>query len=109
MVRKWAGCWDEVRFCSKACRRALTRTDRALEAAILDLLGRRAHSATIEVSEAARAVGGDDWRALSERARRAARRLVAAGQVEITQAGRVVDPSRARGPMRVRASRGRSG
>jgi hypothetical protein len=35
-------------------------------------------------------------------ARRAARRLVAEGRVEITQSGRVVDPSTAAGPIRIR-------
>ena len=52
--------------------------------------------------EAARAVGGDDWRPLMEPARAAARRLVARGQVEITQGGRVVDGSTAKGPIRIR-------
>jgi hypothetical protein len=40
-----------------------------------------------------------------EPARRAARRLVAAGTLEITQGGRVVDPSTARGPIRLRRAR----
>ncbi len=35
----------------------------------------------------------------------AARRLVVAGLVEITQSGRVVDPSTAKGPIRVRRRR----
>ncbi|EFQ84247.1 hypothetical protein HMPREF0063_10963 [Aeromicrobium marinum DSM 15272] len=37
-----------------------------------------------------------------EPARRAARRLVEAGRVQITQAGHVVDPSTAKGPIRIR-------
>ncbi|CAN5137476.1 hypothetical protein BH11ACT3_BH11ACT3_08460 [soil metagenome] len=37
-----------------------------------------------------------------EPARRAARRLVASGDVVITQRGIVVDPSTARGPIRIR-------
>jgi hypothetical protein len=37
-----------------------------------------------------------------EPARQAARRLVARGAVEITQGGRPVDPSTAKGPIRVR-------
>ncbi|NBP17949.1 MAG: DUF3253 domain-containing protein, partial [Actinobacteria bacterium] len=49
--------------------------------------------------------GGETWRALMEPARMAARRLVERGEVQITQAGRVVDPSRAKGPIRVRRSR----
>lgn len=65
-------------------------------------------------SEVARAVAGggsstdddpEQWRALMEPARMAARRLVAAGRAEITQGGRVVDPSRATGPIRVRRPR----
>lgn len=83
----------------------MTDTDAALEQAVLDLLARRAPGATICPSEAARAVGGEQWRAQMERARAAARRLVARGQVEITQGGRVVDPSTAQGPIRVRRVR----
>ncbi|MGI5447322.1 DUF3253 domain-containing protein [Streptomyces sp. CA-243310] len=84
------------------------QTDRRLERAILELLERRAPTATICPSDAARAVyAGDDdgWRALMEPARDAARRLRAAGEVEITQAGRAVDPARARGPIRIRRTR----
>lgn len=76
-----------------------------LEAAILDLLAERASTATICPSEAARAVGGADevaWRGLMEPARAAARRLVARGDVVITQGGTVVDPDTVRGPIRVR-------
>ena len=77
--------------------------DRQLQQTILDLLAKRAAGATICPSDAARAVGtADDWRDLMEPARRAARRLVDAGDVEITQKGRVVDPSTAKGPIRIR-------
>ncbi|MFD6417076.1 DUF3253 domain-containing protein [Streptomyces sp. NPDC060194] len=79
-----------------------------LERAVLDLLARRDAGSTICPSDAARAAydGDDDgWRALMEPVRAAARRLVAAGQVEITQGGRAVDPETARGPIRIRRSR----
>jgi len=106
--KKWERNWDEVRFCSKACRsRRVTKQDEALEATILQLLADRKTAATICPSEAARSVSsGDDeeWRELMEPARRAARRLVAAGQVEITQKGKVVDPSTFKGPIRIRMS-----
>ncbi len=106
---KWARDWDAVRWCSDACRaRGVTPLDRELETSIRSLLAGRAADATICPSEAARQVGGDDetaWRALMEPARRAARRLVAAGEVEITQGGKVVDPSMAKGPIRVRRAR----
>jgi hypothetical protein len=108
--KAWARDWDQVRYCSAGCRRRKVRpVDRALETAILHLLAARAPGASICPSEAARAVavGGDDdaWRALMEPARRAARRLVAAGEVELTQRGRVVDPSTFRGPVRIRRQR----
>ncbi len=101
--KAWARNWDDVRYCSDRCRaRKVTPVDRDLEAAILDLLERRAGGATICPSEAAKAVDGDGWRDLMEPARSAARRLVAAGDVVITQRGAIVDPSTATGPIRIR-------
>lgn len=101
--KKWARDWNAVRYCSQACRRRkLGETDAALERAITDLLRQRPRGGTICPSEVARAVAPDGWRALMERTRAAARRLVAAGEVEITQRGRIVDPSTAKGPIRIR-------
>lgn len=110
--KKWERDWEQVRYCSGACRRAGIRpVDRALEEAVLRLLDARPAGATICPSEAARTVAAeqsegpadDAWRALMEPARAAARRLVIRGQVEITQGGRAVaDPSHAKGPIRVR-------
>lgn len=100
-----------MRWCSQRCRRrGVTAEDVALASAILQLLDDRPGGASICPSEAARTVAGDDpgaWRSLMEPARAAARRLVAAGEVEITQGSRVVDPSVARGPIRVRRVRRR--
>lgn len=76
--------------------------DQRLEATILELLAARAASSTICPSDAARAVGGEHWRDLMEPVRRAARRLVDAGEVVITQGGSVVDPASAKGPIRIR-------
>ncbi|PZU41759.1 MAG: hypothetical protein DI571_12535 [Arsenicicoccus sp.] len=108
--KKWERDWDQVRYCSSACRRrGVGEVDRELDAAILELLSRRARTSTICPSEAAREVGastGQEWRDLMEPARRAARRLVACGAVEILQGGRVVDPSTVRGPIRIRRSPG---
>jgi hypothetical protein len=101
-----AAVWDEVRWCSDACRRrGLRPVDGHLEIAIADLLDARPHAATICPSEAARRVDPDGWEALMEPARRAARRMVAAGTLEILQRGRVVDPSTAKGPIRLRRAR----
>lgn len=80
----------------------VTLLDRQLEQSILTLLEQRALSATICPSDAARAVGGDGWRDLMDAARGAARRLVDAGLVDVTQAGEVVDAATARGPIRIR-------
>ena len=101
--RSWATQWDEVKYCSDRCRtRKVSPVDQQLAVAIIELLERRPRSASICPSEAARAVGGDDWRPLMEPARAAARRLVAEGRVEITQGGVAVDPSTAKGPIRIR-------
>ncbi|MFF4628952.1 DUF3253 domain-containing protein [Streptomyces griseorubiginosus] len=82
--------------------------DQRLEKAIMSLLARRADTSSICPSDAARAVyEGDDegWRALMEPARRAAWRLVNDGEVEVTQGGRPVDETEARGPVRIRRAR----
>ena len=101
--KKWARSWDEVRYCSAACRSAKPNdVDVALERSIVALLDQRARDATICPSEAARFVSGDDWRDGMERTRRAARRLVERGEIEVCQRGRVVDASRAKGPIRLR-------
>ena len=103
---KWAKNWDSIKYCSDACRKhRVQSTDVALEQAILTLLNARARDASICPSEAARQVGGVSWQSLMEPARMAARRLVASGEVQITQGGRVVDPSRAKGPIRIHRSR----
>ena len=103
--KKWAADWDSIRYCSSACRkrRGLSDIDRALEAAILALLMNRRGVKSICPSEAARSVS-EDWRPLMEPARQAARRLVANGLIEITQGGHVVDPSTAKGPIRLRST-----
>lgn len=72
------------------------------------LLEQRADTSSICPSDAARAAyeGDDDgWRDLMEPARRAAWRLVAAGEVEVTRSGQPVGESEARGPVRIRRAR----
>jgi hypothetical protein len=87
--------------CDKGSER-LGEIDQSLEAAILDLLKRRGVGKTICPSEVARQVAPDGWESLMERTREAARRLVAAGEIVITQQGKVVDPSNAKGAIRLR-------
>jgi hypothetical protein len=105
--RKWAKVWESIRYCSDACRRHRPgAVDHAIEERILALLATRPKNATICPSEAARAEFPRDWRDRMEQVRQAARRLVANGRIEITRQGRVVDPSSAKGPIRLRRARG---
>lgn len=76
-----------------------------LERAIEGLLAQRRPEASICPSEAARAVAPESWRELMPAARAAAGRLSAAGDVEVTQGGEVVDVATARGPVRIRRPR----
>jgi hypothetical protein len=105
--KKWEKDWDVVKYCSDACRgHKPGSVDRSLEAAILELLAERGRDKTICPSEAAKLVGGKetrrDWEGLMEPARAAARRLVAEGRIVITQHGKVVDPSTAKGAIRLK-------
>lgn len=107
--KKWERSWDDVKYCSDKCRKQKLRPiDTELEHAILHLLNQRANGATICPSEAAKAIAAvhhyepEQWRDLMEPTRQAARRLVANDRVVITQKGRVVDPSTAKGPIRIR-------
>ncbi|MFU8893121.1 MAG: DUF3253 domain-containing protein [Luteolibacter sp.] len=100
---KWRDCWDEVKNCSERCRRNKPgATGDAAEHAILDLLSTRKTGATICPSEVARMLHPDVWRDHMEEIRNAARRLVVRGRIEIIQRGRAVDPSTAKGPIRLR-------
>ncbi len=105
--KKWERDWDNVKFCSDACRKHKPGPlDAQLEAAILSLLASRPRGSTICPSEAARLVASQqglaEWEPLMQPTRSAARRLVAQGQALITQSGREVDPSTAKGPIRIR-------
>ena len=76
-----------------------------LRAAILALAQHRGPNSSICPSDAARAVGGHDWRDLTAQSRSIAFALARDGDVEITQRGAVVDPDQpSRGPIRVRVS-----
>ncbi|KUI12190.1 S-adenosylmethionine tRNA ribosyltransferase [Mycolicibacterium acapulense] len=76
-----------------------------LRETILKLSRERGPDKTICPSDAARVVGGDDWRGLMDDARETARDLARDGDVEITQKGEVLDPNAVwRGPIRIRAT-----
>jgi hypothetical protein len=105
--KEWERDWDVIKHCSDICRgHKPAEADKALETAILELLVERERDKTICPSEAAKLVGGNatrrDWESLMEPARAAARRLATAGSIVISQHGQAVDPSNAKGPIRLR-------
>lgn len=102
---RWAKDWSEVKYCSDACKKARGDKHAALTEAIVGLLQKRGRKASICPSEACRLVYGapESWPADGmEQTRQAARLLAAAGVLEVLQKGKRVDPSRARGPIRLR-------
>ena len=81
----------------------MTALDHDLEERILGMLAGRGARATVDAAEVARAAAGSEpSETLVEPVRRAARRLVARGEVVIVQGGTVVDPSTAKGPIGIR-------
>ena len=76
----------------------------ALENAIFTLLAQRQNGATICPSDAARAVYATaaDWRAAMPAVRGVAAQLAAQGRLVVTQGGKIVDITTAKGPIRLR-------
>lgn len=121
---KWAQDWDIIKHCSDTCRnQKASASGPELEQAILTLLTERTadgdRTKSICPSEAAKLLTstvGDkyesardqekshrrDWEALMEPARAAARRLVPQGKIVITQHNHIIDPSTAKGAIRLR-------
>ncbi|WP_137149228.1 DUF3253 domain-containing protein [Mycolicibacterium sp. CR10] len=74
-----------------------------LRASIRALAAHRGRDSSTCPSDAARAVGADNWRDLMQDARSLARELAKSGEVEVTQGGTVVDPDADwHGPVRIR-------
>ncbi|HUQ60902.1 DUF3253 domain-containing protein [Lentzea sp.] len=83
----------------------MSAVEQRLEQAILDLAGARGPARSICPSEAARAVGDDDWRDLMEPTRTVARELAAQGRVVVTSGGKVLSPNDEwHGPVRISAA-----
>lgn len=102
--KKWQDCWQEIQFCSEKCRRSRrSKLDEQLETTIIALLSKRSSTSTICPSEAARLCFGEDsWKSEMERTRKAACRLTARGKIRFIQKGLIIDPSTAKGPVRLR-------
>ena len=79
--------------------------DRAhVRSAILTLTQQRGPRKSICPSEAAKAACPDEWRSQMEHVRQVARELAAEGRIIFLQRGKPVDPTRATGPIRLRAT-----
>ena len=97
--KRWAATWSNVRYCSKRCRQEkLEKRDKSLEEAILAALSNQPKRKAVDMQELAETY----QHVPLERSRRAARRLAAAGKLEVLQNGQVVDPSRAKGATQLR-------
>lgn len=100
--KKWAKNWEEIKYCGEKCRRNKGATN--FEDKILDLLLKRGNGKTICPSEVLDEADKSD-KEMMEKVRSCARLLVAKGKIVITQNGRIVDPSTARGPIRLRLTK----
>ena len=97
--KKWAKQWDQIKYCSEKCRR--NKKSSNFETQIMDLLKIRGFDKTICPSE----ILPDNQKSdhlIMEQVRSSARLLVAQGEIVITQKGQIVDPSTAKGPIRLK-------
>lgn len=100
--KKWAQNFAQIKYCSERCRRNKNAPN--YETQILDLLKARGAGKTICPSE----VLPDELKKdkeVMEHVRASARQLVSQGKIVITQSNQVVDPSTAKGPIRLRLVR----
>lgn len=105
--KKYEQDWDIVKYCSEACGGyRVGEKDAELEAAIFSLLGDCAPNQGVSPVDAAKLVGGRDsrrdWEALLRPVRVVARRLAAAGRIEVVQHGVAVNPATAKGAIHLR-------
>ena len=101
--KKWASCWEQVRYCGERCRRQrLSPEESAIQQAVFALLEKRRSDSSICPSEVARQVLPEGWRDSMPMVRSVAKRLAADGFVVATQGKKTVDAVDARGPIRLR-------
>tara|TARA_B100001559_G_scaffold318139_1_gene324676 strand:- start:862 stop:1242 length:381 start_codon:yes stop_codon:yes gene_type:complete len=99
--------WDDVKYCSNACRkRKLSKTDQQIENTILELLEIQTYPTSLSTDQVADFLDFGDDKNLLESIKRAARRLEAKSFVIITQDGKRVDSSKAKGHLQIRKQDG---
>jgi len=99
--KKWQSSWDEVKFCSVSCSKKNSKTADIFEKNILDLLEVRGAQKSICPSEVLKSEDKKNPLKM-EQVRCAARRLVHKDKILITQRNKVVDPSKFKGPIRLK-------
>lgn len=97
--KKWLLNWDQIKYCGEKCRRSKKTPD--FEEDLMRLLILRGPTKTICPSEILPEDAKQD-KMVMEQVRQAARRLVAKGEIEMMQQGKRVDPSTAKGPIRLK-------
>ncbi len=102
MRKKWEQIWDQILYCSAQCRQ--NKKAEKFEEKILQLLKLRGADKTICPYEVLSEPDKKDKK-IMEAVRASARRLVATGHIEIWQRGKRVDPSTAKGPIRLKLLR----
>ena len=101
--KRWERTWESVRYCSASCRQdKFEKRDKEIEESILQLLSSQPKQQSSDLSEIETTFDTKNFKNFKERSRRAARRLVAQGKIDILQKGRVVDASTAKGPIEVK-------
>jgi len=100
--KKWAKNWDQIKYCSDRCRKHKCKD--LYEEKILELLVARAYNETICPSEVLLPSEKKD-KAIMEKVRSAARRLAAKERIIVLKDGIQVDPSKAKGPIRLKLTR----
>lgn len=97
--KKWEKDWAQIKYCSDECKKNKNKFD--YKDPIMNLLKQRGSGKTICPSEVLPADQKQN-KLIMEHVRRSARLLAAENLVQITQGGKVVNPSEFNGPIRLR-------
>jgi len=105
--KSFAKNWEDVKYCSNACRkRKLSKIDQQIENSILELLEAETYSNPLSTDQIADFLDFGNDKNLLESIKRAARRLEMKSFVIITQDGKRVDSSTAKGHLQIRKQDG---
>ena len=105
--KSFAKNWADVKYCSNACRkRKLSKIDQRIEKIIIELLEAQPHPTPLDTTQIADFLDFGNDKNLLESIKRAARRLESKSFVIITQDGKKVNSSTAKGHLQIRKQDG---